>query len=192
LILVIDHQDSFVYNLVQLVAVAGHEVRVVASDSMSAAELVELAPDGVILSPGPGRPERAGCFIDLIQALPDTTPLLGVCLGHQALGAAYGATVGRSPEPVHGKVSLINHQGQGIFANLPSPLEGGRYHSLMVEEGSLPAQLEVTARTDEGLVMAVQHRTRPQFGVQFHPESVLTPVGPQLVANYLALVEAAG
>lgn len=190
MILVVDHQDSFVYNLVQLVAIAGHEVRVVPSSSASAEELVGLAPDGVILSPGPGRPEQAGCFMELIRALPESTPLLGVCLGHQALGAAYGAKVGRAPEPVHGKVSRINHDGSGIFASLPSPLEAGRYHSLMVEEESIPAELEVTARTDDGLVMALQHRSRPQFGVQFHPESVLTPVGPRLVANFLALVEA--
>jgi anthranilate synthase component 2 len=128
--------------------------------------------------------------MELIRALPESTPLLGVCLGHQALGAAYGAKVGRAPEPVHGKVSRINHDGSGIFASLPSPLEAGRYHSLMVEEESIPAELEVTARTDDGLVMALQHRSRPQFGVQFHPESVLTPVGPRLVANFLALVEA--
>jgi anthranilate synthase/aminodeoxychorismate synthase-like glutamine amidotransferase len=189
-ILVVDHQDSFVYNLVQLVAIAGYEVMVVPSSSASADELVGLAPDGVILSPGPGRPEQAGCFVELIRALPDSTPLLGVCLGHQALAVAYGAKVGRAPEPVHGKVSRINHEGEGIFASLQSPLEAGRYHSLMVEEGSIPAELEVTARTDDGLVMALQHRSRPQFGVQFHPESVLTPVGPQLVANFLALVEA--
>lgn len=190
MILVVDHQDSFVYNLVQLVAIAGYEVMVVPSSSASADELVGLAPDGVILSPGPGRPEQAGCFVELIRALPDSTPLLGVCLGHQALAVAYGAKVGRAPEPVHGKVSRINHEGEGIFASLQSPLEAGRYHSLMVEEGSIPAELEVTARTDDGLVMALQHRSRPQFGVQFHPESVLTPVGPQLVANFLALVEA--
>jgi anthranilate synthase/aminodeoxychorismate synthase-like glutamine amidotransferase len=128
--------------------------------------------------------------MELIRALPESTPLLGVCLGHQALGAAYGAKVGRAPVPVHGKVSRINHEGEGIFASLPSPLEAGRYHSLMVEEPSIPAELEVTARTDDGLVMALQHQSLPQFGVQFHPESVLTPVGPRLVGNFLALVEA--
>ena len=186
MILVVDHQDSFVYNLVQLVALAGYEVRVVSSDSASAADLIALKPAGVILSPGPGRPEQAGCFVDLVRALPADVPLLGVCLGHQAIAVAFGAVVGRAPEPVHGKVSLVRHQGSGIFAGLASPLSAGRYHSLVVDEATLPEDLQVDASTDDGLVMAVRHRHRPLYGVQFHPESVLTPAGPRLVDNFLA------
>ncbi|MHB1527124.1 MAG: anthranilate synthase component II [Candidatus Dormibacteria bacterium] len=186
MILVVDHQDSFVYNLVQLVAVAGYEVRVVASDSASAAELVAMDPAGVILSPGPGTPAQAGCFVELVKALPMHVPLLGVCLGHQAIAVAFGAVVGRAPEPVHGKVSLVRHHGRGIFAGAPSPLPAGRYHSLVVDPATIPQELEVDATTDDGLVMALRHRERPLFGVQFHPESVLTPDGPRLVDTFLA------
>jgi anthranilate synthase/aminodeoxychorismate synthase-like glutamine amidotransferase len=188
MILVVDHQDSFVYNLVQLVAAMGQEVRVVGSESASAKELVELNPDAVILSPGPGRPEQAGCFEELIRALPDATPLLGVCLGHQALATAFGAKVVRAPVPVHGKTSQIFHRGQGIFSGLLSPLEAGRYHSLIVERASLPEELVVTAETADGLVMGLGHRSLPRLGVQFHPESILTPEGPALMARFLSLV----
>jgi anthranilate synthase component 2 len=188
MILVVDHQDSFVYNLVQLVAAMGQEVRVVGSESASSKELVELNPDAVILSPGPGRPEQAGCFEELIRALPDATPLLGVCLGHQALATAFGAKVVRAPVPVHGKTSQIFHQGQGIFSGLLSPLEAGRYHSLIVERASLPEELVITAETADGLVMGLGHPRLPRFGVQFHPESILTPEGPALMARFLSLV----
>ncbi|MGA7173064.1 MAG: aminodeoxychorismate/anthranilate synthase component II [Candidatus Dormiibacterota bacterium] len=187
MILVVDHQDSFVYNLVQVVAAMNHQVLVVGSDQPSS-ELVEMGPDAVILSPGPGRPEHAGCFVELVRALPDATPVLGVCLGHQALATASGAKVVRSPLPVHGKTSDVLHHGQGIFAGLPSPLQAGRYHSLVVERSSLPEELEVTAETEDGLVMGLQHRRLPRFGVQFHPESILTPEGPALMARFLALV----
>jgi len=186
-ILVVDHQDSFVYNLVQVVAAMNHQVLVVGSDR-TASELVEMNPDAVILSPGPGRPEHAGCFVELVRALPDATPVLGVCLGHQALATASGAKVVRAPLPIHGKTSPVLHQGQGIFAGLPSPLQAGRYHSLLVERSSLPEELVVTAETEEGLVMGLQHRRLPRFGVQFHPESILTPEGPALMARFLALV----
>lgn len=190
--MVVDHQDSFVYNLVQLVAMAGYEVRVVGSESASAADLLALRPAAVILSPGPGRPEDAGCFVDLVSTLPADTPLLGVCLGHQAIAVAFGAVVTRAPEPVHGKVSSILHQGEGLFTGVGSPLEGGRYHSLVVDPGTLPEELLVDATTESGLVMALRHRRRPWFGVQFHPESVLTPDGPSLVANFLAEIRVAG
>jgi anthranilate synthase/aminodeoxychorismate synthase-like glutamine amidotransferase len=185
--LVIDHYDSFVYNLVQLVGALGHETQVVRSDAEPTEELVAKRPQAVILSPGPGRPEEAGCFIELTRTLPEETPLLGVCLGHQAVGAAFGGRVDRGPEPVHGKASLIYHDGRGILAGLPSPFEGGRYHSLVVYPENLSSDFEVIARTEEGLVMGIGHRTLPRFGVQFHPESILTPDGPRIVENFLAL-----
>jgi anthranilate synthase component 2 len=195
MILVVDHYDSFVYNLVQLVEGSGHRVRVVRSDDGGAEELLVDRPDGVILSPGPGRPEDAGCFFEMVKLLDHRIPLLGVCLGHQALGAAFGARVIRAPQPVHGKTSSIHHDGTGIFDGLTRPFEAGRYHSLVVDEATLPEELEVSARTEDGLVMALQHRTLPRVGVQFHPESILTPEGPRLVANFLAqtdLVRRAG
>jgi anthranilate synthase/aminodeoxychorismate synthase-like glutamine amidotransferase len=161
-------------------------VQVVASESGSAAELAALEPDAVILSPGPGRPEAAGCFEELVRILPDSIPLLGVCLGHQALATAFGARVVRAPQPVHGKASPILHDGSELFSGLPSPFEAGRYHSLVVERASLPDQLTVTAETADGLVMGLAHRSLPRFGVQFHPESILTPDGPRLMANFLA------
>lgn len=190
MILIVDHRDSFVYNLVQVVAAMGHRVQLVASESAPATELVALQPDAVILSPGPGRPEHAGCFEELVRVLPDATPLLGVCLGHQALASAFGARVVRAPQPVHGKTSPIFHSGQAIFEGLPSPFEAGRYHSLVVERESLPEELEVTAETEEGLVMGIAHRRLPRFGVQFHPESILTPDGPALMTRFLGLVGA--
>ena len=186
MILVVDHQDSFVYNLVQVVAAMEQTVQVVASESASAAELAALEPDAVILSPGPGRPEAAGCFEELVRILPDSIPLLGVCLGHQALATAFGARVVRAPQPVHGKASPILHDGSELFSGLPSPFEAGRYHSLVVERAGLPDQLTVTAETADGLVMALAHRSLPRFGVQFHPASILTPDGPRLMANFLA------
>ncbi len=190
MILVIDHYDSFVYNLVQLVQSLGHEARVVRSDQEPPETLVAARPDGVILSPGPGRPEDAGCMVELVQLLDQRTPVLGVCLGHQAIGVAFGGTVDRAPQPVHGKASPIHHRAQGILGGLSSPFEAGRYHSLVVQPDGLPGDLEVTATTEDGLVMAIQHRTLPRFGVQFHPESILTPEGPRLVRNFLSLVEA--
>ncbi len=187
MIVVVDHQDSFVYNLVQFVGAAGHEVQVVPSTGTTAAALAELSPDGVILSPGPGNPEDAGCFVRVVQELPARIPLLGVCLGHQALGFAYGARVVRAPQPVHGKVSLVEHDGSGLFSGLSSPLEAGRYHSLVVAGDSVPDELRVCAHTEDNLVMAVQHRGLPRFGLQFHPESILTPEGPRLLRAFLSL-----
>lgn len=190
MILVVDHQDSFVYNLVQVVASSGREVEVVGSESASASDLAGRQPDAVILSPGPGRPEHAGCFVSLIRALPDDIPLLGVCLGHQALATAFGAKVVRAPVPVHGKTTPVYHDGKGIFAGLASPLLGGRYHSLVVERSSLPDELAVTAETEDGLVMGMEHRRLPRFGVQFHPESILTPEGPAIISRFLDLAAA--
>ena len=185
-ILVVDHYDSFTYNLVQLIESLGAETDVVKSDAEPASALVELRPHAVVLSPGPGRPEDAGCFTDLLELLPPTTPVLGVCLGHQAMGVVAGGRVERAT-PVHGKASLVHHDGRGILAGLPNPFEAGRYHSLVVTREGLPDELELTAWSDDGLVMATQHRELPRFGVQFHPESILTPDGPAIVRNFLAL-----
>jgi anthranilate synthase component 2 len=187
MILVLDHYDSFVYNLVQLVESLGHRTEVVRSDREPVEALVERKPDAVILSPGPGRPENAGCMLELARALDPETPVLGVCLGHQAIGAAFGGRVDRGPEPVHGKASAIHHTGDGIFEGVPDPFEGGRYHSLVVERDDLAPDVEVTAWTDDGLVMGIRHRELLRFGVQFHPESILTPEGPRIVENFLAM-----
>jgi anthranilate synthase/aminodeoxychorismate synthase-like glutamine amidotransferase len=186
-ILVVDNYDSFTYNLVQLVAATGVEVEVVRNDAATAAELLARGPSGIVLSPGPGRPESAGVCLPLL-ALRPRVPLFGVCLGHQALGSSFGAEVGRAPAPMHGKTSQVRHDGRGLFAGLPNPFEATRYHSLEVRAESLPAELEAVAWSeDDGLVMAMRHRELPYWGVQFHPESVLTVAGPALVANFLAL-----
>ncbi len=186
MILVVDHYDSFTYNLVQLVESLGHPTEVVKSDAETATALVARRPAAVILSPGPGRPEDAGVFTDLLGLLPAQTPVLGVCLGHQAMGLVAGGRVERAA-PVHGKASLVFHEGKGILAGLPNPFEAGRYHSLVVLREGLPEELELTAWSDDGLVMATQHRSLPRFGVQFHPESILTPDGPRIVRSFLAL-----
>jgi anthranilate synthase component 2 len=185
-ILVVDHYDSFTFNLVQLVESLGRRTEVVKSDAEPAEALVERRPDAVILSPGPGRPEDAGCFPRLLDLLPAETPVLGVCLGHQAIGIASGARVERAA-PVHGKASLVYHDGRGILEGVGNPFEAGRYHSLVVTRDSLPADLELTAWTEDGLVMATQHLELPRFGVQFHPESILTPEGPKIVESFLGL-----
>jgi anthranilate synthase component 2 len=185
-ILVVDHYDSFTYNLVQLVESLGRATEVVKSDAEPAEALVGRDAEAVILSPGPGRPEDAGCFPELLRILPQETPVLGVCLGHQALGIAAGGVVERAT-PVHGKASLVHHDGVGILKDVPNPFEAGRYHSLVVTRDRLPDELELTAWSDDGLVMATQHRELPRFGVQFHPESILTPDGPTIVRNFLQL-----
>ena len=187
MILVVDHYDSFTYNLVQLIEGLGHPTKVVKSDERTVAQLVALKPGAVVLSPGPGHPRAAGVFTELLNALPDDTPVLGVCLGHQALGISSGGTVDRT-EPVHGKASFVYHDGAGILEGVPSPFEAGRYHSLVVGREHLPDDLQLTAWTEDGLVMGAQHRSRPRFGVQFHPESILTPEGPRIVENFLGLV----
>jgi para-aminobenzoate synthetase component 2 len=184
-ILVVDNYDSFVFNLVHYLAQLGADVTVRRNDEVSAGEPVDLGMDGVLLSPGPGRPEDAGVCVDMVNEIADTVPILGVCLGHQAIAAAYGATVDRAPELLHGKTSLVEHLGAGVLAGLPDPFTATRYHSLAVIDGSLPAELEVTARTPGGVVMALRHRDLPLEGVQFHPESVLTEAGHLLLANWL-------
>jgi anthranilate synthase component 2 len=186
MILVVDHYDSFTYNLVQLIESLGRSTIVVKSDAKPPDELVSMKPDAVVLSPGPGHPRDVTCFTELLEQLPATTPVLGVCLGHQAMGLEAGATVDRTA-PMHGKASFVYHEGRGILEGVGVPFEAGRYHSLIVERADLPDELELTAWTEEGLVMGTQHRERPHFGVQFHPESILTPEGPRIVENFLEL-----
>jgi para-aminobenzoate synthetase component 2 len=183
-ILVVDNYDSFVFNLVQYLGQLGAQCTVVRNDDVQ----VEDADgyDGVLLSPGPGTPERAGACIDLVQHCVGTVPLLGVCLGHQAIAVAYGATVSRAPELLHGKTSQVVHAGTGVLAGLPSPFTATRYHSLAVDPSTVPAELEVTGHTPSGVVMALRHRELPIEGVQFHPESVLTQGGHRLLATWLA------
>ncbi len=182
----VDHYDSFTFNLVQLIESLGEPTEVVRSDAEPAEALAARAPDAVVLSPGPGRPEDAGCFLELLEVLPRGIPVLGVCLGHQALAVAAGGRVERG-RPMHGKATLVHHDGRGILADVPSPFEAARYHSLVVRTEDLPPELELTAWSDDGLVMAAQHRELPRFGVQFHPESILTPNGPTIVGNFLEL-----
>ena len=185
-ILVVDNYDSFTYNLVQLLLVAGAEVEVLRNDAEPAAAMLARRPDGILLSPGPGRPEEAGVMMDLLGARA-AVPVMGVCLGHQAMGLACGATVGRAVHLMHGKTSNVRHRGEGIFAGLPDPFEATRYHSLEVKSGTLPPELEPTAWADDGTLMAMRHRELPWYGVQFHPESVMTVAGPRLVENFLQL-----
>jgi para-aminobenzoate synthetase component 2 len=182
-ILVVDNYDSFVFNLVQYLAQLGAEVDVRRNDEVSLAEI--RGYDGVLLSPGPGTPAGAGICLEVVRELAGVLPIFGVCLGHQAIGEAYGATVNRAPELLHGKTSLVHHDGEGVFAGLPDPFTATRYHSLAIDPGTVPEELEVTARTDSGVIMAVRHRTLPVEGVQFHPESVLTEGGHRMLANWL-------
>jgi para-aminobenzoate synthetase component II len=187
-VLVIDNYDSFVYNLVQYLGQLGVECEVRRNDEITVAEVGRLKPSGVLLSPGPGTPDRAGIMLDLIKAYATSLPLFGVCLGHQAIGEAFGAVVTRAPELLHGKTSEVTHDGVGVLAGLPDPFTATRYHSLAVLESTLPDEIEVTGRTtDSGLIMAMRHRTLPVEGVQFHPESVLTQGGHLMLANWLAV-----
>ena len=184
-VLVIDNYDSFVYNLVQYLAQLGAQVTVRRNDEVDLDELDEV--DGVLVSPGPGTPERAGSSIEVIRRSAERTlPVLGVCLGHQAIGVAWGGVVERAPELLHGKTSLVHHDGTGVLAGLPSPFVATRYHSLSIRPDTLPAALEVNGRTEGGVIMAVRHRELPVVGVQFHPESVLTEGGHRLLANWMA------
>jgi para-aminobenzoate synthetase component 2 len=189
-ILVVDNYDSFVYNLVQYLGQLGTTVTVLRNDDPAVLDVESVAKeyDGVLLSPGPGTPDRAGVTMDLVGACAAArTPLLGVCLGHQAIGAAFGGTVERAPELLHGKTSIVHHSGGGVLAGLPDPFRATRYHSLTVREDTIPDELEVTARTDSGIVMAMRHRELPIHGVQFHPESVMTEGGHRMLANWLAV-----
>ena len=185
-ILVIDNYDSFVFNLVQYLQQLGAECTVVRNDAISVEEA--SAYDGVLISPGPGTPERAGISVEMIKFCAEKSiPLFGVCLGHQAIGVAFGATVSRAPELLHGKTSLVFHKQQGILDDLPSPFTATRYHSLCVEKESVPEVLEITSATESGVIMSMQHKTLPIQGVQFHPESVLTEHGHLMLANWLEL-----
>jgi anthranilate synthase/aminodeoxychorismate synthase-like glutamine amidotransferase len=187
-VLVIDNYDSFVFNLVQYLGELGAEPVVHRHDELTVDQIVELDPDAVLISPGPGRPDDAGVSNAVIKRLAGVKPILGVCLGHQCIGQVFGGTVVRAPAVMHGKTSLVHHDGKGLLAGLPEPFEATRYHSLVVDPESLPPVLEITARTDDGVVMALRHRELPVEGVQFHPESILTEAGHQLLANFLALV----
>ncbi|MBZ0089378.1 MAG: aminodeoxychorismate/anthranilate synthase component II [Thermoanaerobaculia bacterium] len=188
MILVVDNYDSFTYNLVQLLLAAGTEVVVLRNDAESAEQMLARRPAGILLSPGPGRPEDAGVCLEILAARP-AVPILGVCLGHQSLGMSYGATVGRAAELMHGKTSMIRHDGEGILEGLSNPFQATRYHSLDVKEETLPEELQPVAWTEDGTLMAMRHREHPYWGVQFHPESILTPEGGQLVQNFLVLCQ---
>ena len=185
MILLIDNFDSFVFNLARYFERLGHATRVVRNDAIDVAMVRELSPDALVLSPGPCTPQQTGNSIELVRSLHREIPILGVCLGHQTIAEAFGGKTIRAAEPVHGRASLINHDGSGIFSSLPSPLSVGRYHSLVVDESSLPAELAVAARTDDGTIMALAHRDFPTIGLQFHPESILTPTGYALLAGFL-------
>lgn len=188
MLLLIDNYDSFTYNLVQFLGDLGADTRVVRNDSMSAEDALKLGAEAVILSPGPCAPDQAGICLELIRLCAQRrVPLLGVCLGHQAIGQAFGGRVVRAPEPIHGKVSAIEHDGTGVFAGLPSPFNATRYHSLIVEEATLPAALRVNARTRDELIMGLAHRELPIHGVQFHPESIASEHGHDLLRRFLDL-----
>ena len=185
-VLVVDNYDSFVYNLVQYLGQLGAEVTVQRNDEVNIAVLPNF--DGILISPGPGTPEAAGQSIEIVKyAAANGIPLLGVCLGHQAIAVAFGATVSRAPELLHGKTSAVHHSNKGLLVNLPSPFTGTRYHSLAVAVETIPPELEVTGRTDTGVIMSIEHRTLPISGVQFHPESVLTEHGYQMLGNWLEI-----
>jgi anthranilate synthase component 2 len=186
MILLLDNYDSFTFNLYQALSELGAEVLVRRNDMITVNDIEQLVPtlDGIVISPGPCTPGEAGISVPLVQRLAGAVPILGVCLGHQAVGAAFGGRIVRAPRLMHGKVSMIAHDGAGVFAGLPNPFQATRYHSLIVERSTLPSDLEITAEAD-GLVMGLRHRSLPVEGVQFHPESILTPTGNDLLANFL-------
>ena len=186
MILVIDNYDSFTYNLVQYLGELGAEVVVKRNDAVSVDEIRELGPSGVLISPGPGRPEEAGVSLELIARLGAMTPIFGVCLGHQSIAQHFGASIVRADRLMHGRTSSILHEGAGVFANLPSPLTATRYHSLIVDRNTVPAELEITAWTDQDEIMGLRHKDLPIEGVQFHPESFLTEHGHTLIGNWLS------
>ena len=188
-VLMLDNYDSFTWNLVQLLGRIGADVTVARNDGVTVAEVRALAPDAIVISPGPSRPEKAGISVELVRALGASVPTLGVCLGHQAIGVAYGAEVVRVP-PVHGKAAAVHHARGGSFADLPSPISAARYHSLAIARESLPKELEVTAWSEDGVVMGVRHRSHPVEGFQFHPESILTDDGEVLLTAFLARIHA--
>ncbi len=185
MILVIDNYDSFTYNLVHLVGRRAIDLEVVRNDALDVDAIRERAPRGILISPGPGRPAEAGVTEAVVKALGSSVPILGVCLGHQAIGEAYGGRIGYAPRLMHGKTSEIAHDGRGVFRNVPNPFTATRYHSLVVDRASVPACLDVSAETDDGAIMGLRHREHPVEGIQFHPESVLTTEGPRIVDNWL-------
>lgn len=185
MILLIDNYDSFVFNLARYFERLGHSTRVVRNTSIDVDRVRAMHPDAVVLSPGPCTPRQAGCSLAVVRALASEVPILGVCLGHQAIAEALGGSICRARQPVHGRSSLIHHDGRGVFAGLINPLAGCRYHSLMVDETSVPDCLEIAARTDDGTIMALRHRRWPVLGLQFHPESILTDYGYSILAAFL-------
>ena len=189
-ITLIDNYDSFTYNLFHYLGELGASTRVHRNDALSVSELLDEAADAFVISPGPGMPSDAGVCLDLIAQLPESTPLLGVCLGHQALGQAFGGRIIRSQTLMHGKTSQIEHERQGLFAGLPTPLEATRYHSLVLDPSQIPAEFHIDARSEDGVIQAIRHRSRPLFGVQFHPESIATQAGKALLDNFLAQAQA--
>ena len=186
MLLMIDNYDSFTYNLVQYLGELGQDVRVVRNDGIAAAEIAGMAPTHIVISPGPCTPNEAGISLDVIKAYAGKIPILGVCLGHQSIGQAFGGKIVRAARVMHGKTSQIHHDGKGVFSGLPNPFEATRYHSLLIERASIPDSLEITAHTAENEIMAVRHKTLPVEGVQFHPESFLTKAGKDLLANFIA------
>lgn len=187
MLLVLDNYDSFTYNLVQFLSVITDDIEVHRNDALTVADIEKKDPQAIVVSPGPCTPAEAGISVDLIAALGPRIPTLGVCLGHQSIGAAFGGRIVRAPELMHGKTSPIHHDGDELFEGLPDPFTATRYHSLIIEEAGLPDVLQVTARTPDGTIMGVRHQTHPIFGVQFHPESILTTVGPELLRNFVKL-----
>jgi len=186
MVFVLDNYDSFTYNLVQYLGELGADVVVKRNDEVTVADIAALKPERIVLSPGPGRPEDAGVMMDLIKELGQTTPIFGVCLGHQAIGAAFGGSVVRAAAPMHGKTSTIEHNSRGVFTGITASFDASRYHSLVVAQDDLPDVLEVTARTaGDGVIMGLRHRTLPIHGVQFHPESILTSEGRRILRNFL-------
>ena len=188
MILMIDNYDSFTYNLVQYLGELGAEIHVRRNDEVTVDEVAAMQPERIVISPGPGRPEDAGVTMDVIRRFGATTPILGVCLGHQAIGVVYGGTVCRAKTPMHGKTSTVVHDGKGVFKGIAGAFEAGRYHSLVISNDDVPAELEIAARTrEDDIIMGVRHRTYPVHGVQFHPESVLTGEGRRILQNFLEL-----
>ena len=189
-VVLIDNYDSFTFNLVHYLGELGADVAVWRNDRISVEETLAAKPDAIVLSPGPCTPNEAGICLDLVRAASETTPILGVCLGHQAIGQAFGGEIVRAPAPMHGKVSRIEHNAKGVFRGLNGPFQATRYHSLVIERSTAPDELEVSAETDDGLIMAVEHRDRPVYGVQFHPESIASENGRHILRNFLDLAAA--
>ncbi len=185
MVLMIDNYDSFTYNLVQYLGSLGADLHVYRNDKLTIEEIRAMAPERIVISPGPCTPNEAGISVELVEQLGAEIPILGVCLGHQSIGQAYGGNVIRAPKVMHGKTSLIHHDGKTVYAGLPNPFEATRYHSLIIERESIPDCLEISAQTEDGIVMGVRHREHPVEGIQFHPESILTAVGMDLLRNFL-------